>query len=281
MASDRPSPICGIGPEFPDTRPKPGRTVVLVTGDNFTDDDRFGSGPCVRTAPTRPMHTTHAGDTATRTGRGRLRQRIAVIDDHALFAESIDLALSRSGYDVSIADVPGSPAQTAGLLARTCRAHPAVVLLDLDLGSFGDGVGRLCGSTDVENLLGPGRLELECEVELERAPELDRPAEKTKRRHAVQPVLRASTSSRESVASALRHLGHLKCANGQMSQGFDVFLATGLTPGPTDLEPEEQDLRSRWFPRADVDDMISRGVIVDDCSVAAYTLLLLNGSGAG
>ena len=78
-------------------------------------------------------------------------------------------------------------------------------------------------------------------------------------------------------ASGLRHLGHLKCANGQMSQGFDVFLATGLTPGPTDLEPEEQDLRSRWFPRADVDDMIRRGVIVDDCSVAAYTLLLLNG----
>lgn len=78
-------------------------------------------------------------------------------------------------------------------------------------------------------------------------------------------------------AGAMRHLGHLHCANGMASQGFDVFVATGLTPGPPDLELEEQDLLSGWFPRADVDDMIRRGVITDDCSLAAYTLFLLDG----
>ncbi len=78
-------------------------------------------------------------------------------------------------------------------------------------------------------------------------------------------------------ATAMRHLGHLHCANGQLSQGFDVFLATGLTPGPPELELEEQDLRSQWFGRAQVDEMIRRGVMTDDSSLAAYTLFLLNG----
>jgi len=62
-----------------------------------------------------------------------------VLDDHALFAQSLDLALSRSGYDVRQAELPDNPGRSATLLAQVCRAHPAVVLLDLDLGSFGDG----------------------------------------------------------------------------------------------------------------------------------------------
>ena len=78
-------------------------------------------------------------------------------------------------------------------------------------------------------------------------------------------------------ARVLRHLGHLHCANGQLSQGFDVFLATDLTPGPPELELEEQDLRSQWFGRAEVDEMIRRGVLTDDSSLAAYTLFLLAG----
>jgi 8-oxo-dGDP phosphatase len=81
-------------------------------------------------------------------------------------------------------------------------------------------------------------------------------------------------------ARVMRHLGHLYCANGLANQGFDVFVATGLTPGAPELELEEQDLRSQWFPRADVDEMIRRGVITDDASLAAYTLLLLDPSTA-
>ena len=55
-----------------------------------------------------------------------------------------------------------------------------------------------------------------------------------------------------------------------------VFLATGLTPGTAELEVEEQDLVHRWFPRAEVEGMIRTGIITDDSSVAAYTLLLLS-----
>jgi 8-oxo-dGDP phosphatase len=78
-------------------------------------------------------------------------------------------------------------------------------------------------------------------------------------------------------ASALRHLGHLHCAKSLASQAFDVFLATGLTPGTPDREIEEQDLRHGWFPRAEVEHMIRSGAITDDCTLAAYALLLLAG----
>jgi 8-oxo-dGTP pyrophosphatase MutT (NUDIX family) len=79
-------------------------------------------------------------------------------------------------------------------------------------------------------------------------------------------------------ADAMRHLGYLHCAKGLLSQGYDVFLATGLTPGPPELEIEEQDLRTQWFGRAEFDQMVRSGVITDDCTLAAYTLLLLDGN---
>jgi len=82
-------------------------------------------------------------------------------------------------------------------------------------------------------------------------------------------------------AAVMRHLGHLYCASGMSSQGFDVFLATGLTPGTAELEVEEQDLVHRWFPRAEVEEMIRAGVMTDDSSVAAYTLFLLSEAGGG
>jgi len=81
-------------------------------------------------------------------------------------------------------------------------------------------------------------------------------------------------------ASALRHLGHLHCAHGLVSQGFDVFVASGLTQGTPELELEEQDLRCRWFGRAEVERMIRRGGITDDSTLAAYTLFLLAGESA-
>ena len=74
---------------------------------------------------TRPVRTTN--------------YRVVLIDDHPLFAESLDLALSRSGYDVRRAEIPDTPTRTATLLAQSCRRGPSVVLLDLDLGRFGDG----------------------------------------------------------------------------------------------------------------------------------------------
>lgn len=81
-------------------------------------------------------------------------------------------------------------------------------------------------------------------------------------------------------ADAMRHLGYLHCAKGMSSQGFNVFVATGLHPGPPELELEEQDLLHRWFSRGEVEDMIRSGTITDDSTVSAYALYLLAGPAA-
>jgi ADP-ribose pyrophosphatase len=46
-------------------------------------------------------------------------------------------------------------------------------------------------------------------------------------------------------AAELRHLGHLYEAYGFCSQGFDVYLATGLTAGTPERERTERDMRVR------------------------------------
>lgn len=90
------------------------------------------SGTTAVTAPPRPTPTT-------RTGRSRSRLRVLILDDHALFAECLDLALTTSGHDVQQAELPMNPAKSARLLTTVCRNSPDVVVLDLDLGAFGDG----------------------------------------------------------------------------------------------------------------------------------------------
>ncbi|GAA1914371.1 response regulator transcription factor [Nocardioides lentus] len=70
--------------------------------------------------------------------------RVAVIDDHVLFAEALRLALQVAGLDVvhlgAGTDGPGLPA----LVVEVTRARPDVLMLDLDLGDGGDGA-RLVG----------------------------------------------------------------------------------------------------------------------------------------
>lgn len=64
--------------------------------------------------------------------------RVLIVEDHALFAESLDLALTLEGYDVrrfEPDEVQVSPTQ---LVRSVLRIAPRVVLLDLDLGGFGD-----------------------------------------------------------------------------------------------------------------------------------------------
>ncbi|MFC0433196.1 NUDIX hydrolase [Kutzneria buriramensis] len=80
------------------------------------------------------------------------------------------------------------------------------------------------------------------------------------------------------VASELVELGVLDVAPGMSSQRGTVFLATGLTEGPHEREVEEQDMRTAWFHRAEVEAMIARGEISDAQTVAAYMLLLLHES---
>jgi hypothetical protein len=63
-----------------------------------------------------------------------------------------------------------------------------------------------------------------------------------------------------------------------MNQRCSVFLATDLTQGPPQREPEEQDMRSACFTRADIERMIKDGAITDAKSIAAYALLLMSGA---
>lgn len=69
----------------------------------------------------------------------RSKLKVLIIEDHALFAESLQLALNLEGYDVEC--LPVSEAGGAqGVLAAVARIRPRIVLLDLDLGGVGDGV---------------------------------------------------------------------------------------------------------------------------------------------
>jgi len=76
-------------------------------------------------------------------------------------------------------------------------------------------------------------------------------------------------------ARSLVRLGRLHVAHGITDQSGHYFLATGLEPGAPEREAEEQDMRQAWVPRGRFEEMVSEGLITDDSTVAAYTLLLL------
>lgn len=77
-------------------------------------------------------------------------------------------------------------------------------------------------------------------------------------------------------ATSFEALGQLDTAPGMSSQRGWVFLATAISEGKVDREHEEQDMRSAWFSRADVEQMISSGVITDAQTIAAYGLFALH-----
>jgi hypothetical protein len=62
---------------------------------------------------------------------------------------------------------------------------------------------------------------------------------------------------------------------GRKRQGFDVYLATGLSEGVPDREVTEQDMVHRAFTDAEIDAMLRSGAIVDAPSLAALTLYRL------
>lgn len=73
-------------------------------------------------------------------------------------------------------------------------------------------------------------------------------------------------------AESLVHLGRLHAAYGFCSQGYDVYLATGLTPGETAREVTEEDMVHEWRSVAEVRAMVQRGELADAHSVAALAL---------
>lgn len=76
-------------------------------------------------------------------GAGRADHRVLIVDDHLLFAESLELALSLEGYDVRRLELPSDGGSMATLRSLALRANPRTVLLDLDLGRFGDGMNLI------------------------------------------------------------------------------------------------------------------------------------------
>ena len=96
----------------------------------------------------------------------------------------------------------------------------------------------------------------------------------------VEPCELAARELREETglrATSFEALGQLDVAAGLTSQRGWVFLATGIAEGESDREHEEQDMRSAWFSREDVEQMMRSGVIADAQSIAAYGLILLRG----
>lgn len=75
-----------------------------------------------------PPHTT-----------SRSNLRIVILEDHVLFAESLELALTVEGYDVRRVVIPDHEQAPGALINQVTRLRPRVALLDLDLGRFGSG----------------------------------------------------------------------------------------------------------------------------------------------
>lgn len=65
--------------------------------------------------------------------------RITILDDHALFAESLALALETEGHLAQRVDLTGRCVTLATALAAVLRSVPRIVLLDPALSRIGDG----------------------------------------------------------------------------------------------------------------------------------------------
>lgn len=79
------------------------------------------------------------------------------------------------------------------------------------------------------------------------------------------------------VAEEMIHAGHLFECYGHSTQGYDVYLARGLTQQEHRREQSEQDMICRRFALAEVERMILDGTIKDATTVAAFGLLRLQG----
>lgn len=63
--------------------------------------------------------------------------RVALLEDHDLFADALALALRVHGHDVTRIEVPGHVRSVDSLVAPLLGHAPDVVLMDLDLGLAG------------------------------------------------------------------------------------------------------------------------------------------------
>jgi 8-oxo-dGTP pyrophosphatase MutT (NUDIX family) len=77
-------------------------------------------------------------------------------------------------------------------------------------------------------------------------------------------------------AGSLVPLGVLEMAPGMLSHRCRVFLATNLTQGPPQRDPEERDVGASSFSRYDLEQMMWDGRLTDAKTAAAYAFLLMH-----
>jgi len=97
---------------------------------------------------------------------------------------------------------------------------------------------------------------------------------------AVDPQVLARAELREETgltAGSMLHAGRLYLGYGYSTQAYDVFLATQLAQGETQLDAEELGLVAKAFKLAIVEEMIRNGQIMDATTVATLGLLRLKG----
>ena len=97
---------------------------------------------------------------------------------------------------------------------------------------------------------------------------------------AVDPLELAKAELREEtglVAGSMLHAGRLFLGYGYSTQAYDLYLATDLREGETQLDAEEEGLVSKEFPVRVVQAMIENGTIKDATTVAVFGLLRLKG----
>lgn len=76
-------------------------------------------------------------------------------------------------------------------------------------------------------------------------------------------------------AENMTYLGSMWIAYGFARQKQHVYLATGLTQGSTDPDPEEHDLAVRMVTVDEFERMLVDGTIQDSCTIAAWGLYKL------
>lgn len=75
--------------------------------------------------------------------RGCGLTRITIVEDHALFAEALDVALTLEGHDVQRVEIDDQAGNQGRLLSKILRSHPRIVLLDLWLGPSAHAAGLI------------------------------------------------------------------------------------------------------------------------------------------
>jgi 8-oxo-dGTP pyrophosphatase MutT (NUDIX family) len=77
------------------------------------------------------------------------------------------------------------------------------------------------------------------------------------------------------IAREMRFLGTTYVAYGYANQKMHIFLATGLTHGDKEPDPEEHDLQLHRVPITQFESMLRDGRIPDVCTLAAWGLYRL------